>query len=140
MAITITRYNHTEKLIRNGEVNFANLKFMLRSVATVTAANTVVSELAGTQVSGNGWAVDGEALASAAVTIVATDGAMIDALDIAVTATGGDIGPSLAGVITDDTLADPIVLWHFDFGGSQTAGNGTEMQINLNASGISRAT
>ena len=140
MAVTVTRYNHTEKLIRNGEVDFTNLKFLLRSVATVTATDTVVSELAGTQVSGNGWAVDGEALANAAVTIVATDGAMIDATDIAVTATGGDIGPTLAGVITDDTLADPIVLWHFDFGGSQTAGNGTEMQINLNASGISRAT
>lgn len=140
MATTLNRYNHTQKLKENGEINYANLKFMLRSGSTFTATHTVVSDLAGSEVSGNGWTAGGEALANAAVTIVETDGAMVDADDIAVTASGGDIGPVDSAVIIDDTDVDPQVLWHYAFSPALTAGDGTEFQVNINASGISRTT
>lgn len=125
----------------NGEIDVSQLKFMLRdSSGTFTATDTVVSDLGGSEVSGNGWTAGGESLANAAVTIVDTDGAMIDADDISVTASGGDIGPTRYGVVIDDTDADPEVLWHYDFGSSQTAGDGTQFNVNVNASGLSRAT
>lgn len=137
---TINRYNHTAKLFNNNEITLANLKVRLRNGTTFTATDTVVSNLNGTEVDGNGWTSGGEALANAAVTTVATDGAMLDADDIAVIATGGDIGPTDSYVIIDDTDVDPQVLWHVSLASSKTAGSGTEFQINIDANGIFRIT
>lgn len=139
MPITVSRYNHTEKKLRNGEITIANLKLMLRNGTTFVGADTVVSDLDGTEVSGNGWTAGGEDL-GASVSIVETDGAMIDGVDIVVQASGGDIGPSDSAVIIDDTDPDPEVLWYYELDPVKTAGDGTEMQVNINANGISRAT
>jgi hypothetical protein len=144
MAVTISRYNHTAKKLLNSEITLANLKFMLLDATYVfDATDTTLDEVAGVntppranEVSGNGWTAGGEALASAAVTTVDTDGAMLDAADISVIATGGSIGPSPQGVITDGTS----VFWHVDFGGTEEAGEGTDFKVTINASGIARVT
>lgn len=138
MAITVSRYNHTQKKRENGEITLANLKFMLRSGTTFEGADTILTDLDGTEVSGNGWTAGGEPLAGAAVTVVETDGSMLDANDLAVTATGGDIGPADSAVIYDST--DNSVLWYYAISPAKTAGDGTEFQININPSGIIRAT
>lgn len=142
MAVTITRYNHTAARFAGGNVDLAALKFMLLSdAATFTATNTALTDVTNAgayQVSGNGWAAGGELLANAAVTTVATNGAMLDADDIAKEAVGGSIGPAFKAVIFDDTADAP--LWFIDFDGEQTAGEGTEFRVTINALGIFRIT
>lgn len=143
MAVTISRYNHTTKKLVNKEVDYTSLKAMLlNSGASFTATNTTMTQVTNSgahEVSGNGWAVGGQPLQSVAVTVVDTNGAMIDADDISVEATGGAIGPATALVIYDDG-ATKTPLWYVDFDGSQTAGEGTPFKITLSASGISRVT
>ena len=146
MAVTISRYNHTAKLLLNKEITYTTLKCMLLdSNAVFNAADTLLSDVlagAATEVSGNGWTAGGETLASVAVTTVTTNDAMLDAADITVTATGGSIGPASAAVIYDDSMASPLdaPLWYIDFGGAEQAGVGTDFKITFNASGIAQIT
>ena len=138
MAVTIQFYNHTRNLHANKEVDLADLKFMLRNDTTVfNAAHAVIGDLAGAEVSGNGWTAGGQAIANAAVTVVNTNEAMLDGDDISVTATGGAITAS-RGVIYDDDATTKNLLYYVDFDGAQSAGDGTPFNINFNANGIAR--
>jgi hypothetical protein len=142
MAVSISRYNHTAKLLLNKEIVYTTLKAMLlNATATFTASHTTLSSVTNAgayQVSGNGWAAGGETLASVAVTVVDTNDAMIDADDISKTASGGSIGPAYGAVIYDDTHASDAPLWFINFDGAKEAGVGTDFKINWNASGIFR--
>lgn len=144
MAVTISTYNHTIKLLQNEELTITTLKVMLlNNSATFTASHTAltsVSNAGAYEVSGNGWDAGGEALASEAITTVDTDGAMLDAADLTVTATGGDIGPAYKAVIYDDSDANDAPLFFIDFGEAKTAGVGTDFKFLWNASGIARTT
>lgn len=144
MAVTISRYNHTAKLLLNKELALTTFKVMLlNNSATFDATDTALTDVTNAgayQVSGNGWDSGGETLSNVAVTVVATDGAMIDADDLAITATGGDIGPAYKAVIYDDTHASDAPLWFIDFGESKTAGVGTDFRVTFNANGIARVT
>jgi len=144
MAVTISRYNHTAKLITNKEIDYTALKFMLLdSNAAFDATDTTLTDVlagAATEVSGNGWDAGGEALASVAITTVSTSGAMLDAADISVTATGGNIGPASAGCIYDSAHVNDAPLWYIDFDGPQEAGVGTDFKVTFNANGIFRIT
>ena len=145
MAVTISRYNNTLKRLVNKEVTYTTLKVMLlNDSAAFDATDTVITGPAGAananEVSGNGWTVGGETLANVAVTVIDIDGAMIDADDITVTASGGAIGPAYAAVIYDDTDTDDAPLWYVDFGGQQEAGDGTPFKVTINANGIIRVT
>lgn len=141
MAVTISRYNHTVKKLLNKEIDYTTLKMMLlNNSATFTASHTALASVNNTgayEVSGNGWTVGGIALASVAVTVVATNDAMLDANDISVTATGGSIGPAYKAVIYDDT--GDVPLWFLDFGQVEEAGETTDFKFSFNASGIFRA-
>jgi hypothetical protein len=138
MAVTIQMYNHTRKLFANNEVDLGDLKFMLRNDTTVfNATHTVIGGLAGAEVHGNGWTEGGEAIASAAVTIVNTNEAMLDGDDISVTATGSAIEAS-RGVIYDDDTTTKNVLFYVDFDGTKTADAGTPFNVNFHANGIAR--
>lgn len=146
MAITISRYNHTAKKVMNSEILLSDLAFMLLSdAATFDATDTGIDDVAGAntppranEVSGNGWTAGGEDIASAAITTVAISGAMLDAADISVTATGGNIGPAYKGVVYEKTSGD--VLWFVDFDGAQEAGEGTDFKVTWNVNGIFRVT
>jgi hypothetical protein len=133
---TISLYNHTPKLFANGEVNLATLKLMLlNNSATFTATHTALTQVAGAnEVSGNGWDAGGEPLANAAVTVVSTNDAKLDADDISVSASGGSIGPAHKAVLYDDTGDLPLAF--IDFEGAQEAGVGTPFVVTWNASGI----
>jgi len=126
-------YNHTRKLFANGEVNVSNLKVMLVNAYTFSATQTTLTNVTAAQVSGNGWAAGGEAVASAAVTVEGAN-AKLDGDDISVTASGGEIGAATALVVVDATSSKP--LFHFEFPSSQTAGEGTPFNINWNVAGI----
>jgi hypothetical protein len=135
MAVTVSLYNHTAKLFANGDVDLAAIKVMLLdATATFTASHTAISSISGDEVSGNGWDVGGELLASAAVTTTTTNDATFDAADLSVNASGGAIGPAIAACIYDDTGNYP--LFYVDFGESKTADSGTPFVFTWNASGI----
>lgn len=90
------------------------------------------------EVSGNGWAKGGEVLDSVAVTVVATDGAMIDCADETKTATGGTIGPAYKTLVYDATNGWPLWFYTHNVTGGESAGEGTEFKIIPNANGIQR--
>lgn len=144
MAVTLSRYNHTTDLFLGQEIDLTGLKVMLLNDApTFDATHTTMAEVEGSpsaEVSGNGWDAGGEALAGAAVTVVSTSGAMLDATDLEVTATGGDIGPADRACIYDANHSPPVPLWNIDFGADETAGVGTPFRIVWNANGIARVT
>lgn len=144
MAVTFSRYNHTAKKLLNKEVTLTTLKVMLLSnTAAFNAANTQLTQVTNAgayQVSGNGWAAGGPTLAGVAVTIVDTDGAMLDANDVSVDAAGGVIGPAPKAVIYDDSDANDAPLFFIDFGESLQAGDGTPFKITINPNGLMRIT
>lgn len=142
MAITVQPYNHTAGLINGGSVNFAALKLMLLSDdASFTATNTELTQVTGAgafEVEGNGWAAGGEAIDNATVTTVETNGSMLDADDIEVTASGGPIGPAYGAVIYDDSDADDAPLFFIDFDGPKSSDDGIPFVIRWSSNGIWR--
>lgn len=144
MAVTISRYNHTIKKLMNKEVTTGTLKVMLlNNSAAFTAANTALTDVTNAgayEVSGNGWDAGGETLQNVTIAVVDTNGAMLDADDLEVTATGGAIGPAYKAVIYDDTDANKAPLWFIDFGEAKTADEGTPFKFAINANGIMRVT
>lgn len=144
MAVTIHRYNHTARKFLAGDVDIENMKVMLlTNDASFTATNTELDQVNNSgayEVYGNGWTQGGELLDGAAVTTVATNGAMLDANDISVTATGAPIGPAYKMVIYDDSDEDDAPLWFVDFGEAQTAGTGTPFIVAIHGNGLFRIT
>lgn len=140
MAVTVSLYNHTPKLFANGEVTLASLKLMLlNNSATFTASHVYATDVSSSgtyEVSGNGWDVGGEPIAGAAITTVTTNDAMLDATDLSVDASGGDIGPAYKAVIVDGSYSPALALVWIDFGEAKTAGSGTPFSITWSASGI----
>lgn len=137
MAVTVSRYNHTVKKVLNAEINYSDLAFMLLdddAAALFDATHTGIASVDTAEVFGNGWTEGGEDLANAAVTVTTTNDAKLDADDISVTATGGPIGPAYSGVIYEKTSGD--LLWFYDFGQVEEAGETTDFKVNLHANGI----
>ncbi|MFZ9326841.1 MAG: hypothetical protein ACO24H_05210 [Polynucleobacter sp.] len=137
MAVTISLYNHTAKLFASGENAVADsYKVMLCTAATFDATNTTLAGVTKTEVAGSfGYTTGGQALASVAVTTVTTNDAKFDANDVTWTASGGAITASYA-ILYNDTDADDPPIAFIDFGGSESAGDGTDFLIVWNASGI----
>lgn len=138
MAVTMSLYDHTVKLIVNKEVTYTTLKVkLLDNTATFSASQTTVASVDGSgakEVSGNGWTSGGITLTGVAVTQVTTNDAMLDADDVAVTASGGSIGPAYAALVYDSTSNKPLV--YIDFGQAQSAGSTTDFKIVWDATGI----
>ncbi len=138
MAVTMSLYDHTVKLIVNKEVTFTSLKVkLLDNTATFSASQTTVASVDGSgakEVSGNGWTSGGITLANVAVTQVTTNDAMLDADDVAVTATGGSIGPAYAALVYDSVSSKPLM--YIDFGQEQSAGSTTDFKIVWDATGL----
>ena len=145
MADTISTYNSTLKRLWNGEIDFENIKCMLLSDdAAFDATDATLGDVTNSgayELDGNGWTAGGETLASVAVTVVNTSGAMLDAADISVVAMGGPIpsgGSAYKAVIYDDTDADDAPLFFISFDSPRQAGEGTNFLISWNANGIAR--
>jgi hypothetical protein len=136
---TIAFFNHTRKLFANGEVDLTQLKFMLvDSDYAFDATETDINDAAAAEeVANGGWDVGGIPIANAALTVVNVNEAMLDADNISETAVGEAIGPAAGGVIyVDDSSQAP--LFHVDFEGDETAGEGTPFNVNWHENGIAR--
>lgn len=133
-------YNHTRKLFANDEVDVSQLYVMLVDGDYVfDPTETVMTDAAAEEVSGNGWDAGGEDIPNTAVTTVNTNESKLDGDDVVVTATGGSIGPAAGMVVFDKTGANAAAwkpLFYYDFPSAQTAGVGTDFRITWNASGI----
>lgn len=135
MAVTISLYNQATKVLANSEVDLTALKLMLLdSDGTFTAADEEIADVDADEVDGNGWDTGGEAVTGAAVTIVTTNDARLDANDVSVEATGGPIGPAENAVLYDS--ANDLLLCHIAFGEAKTADAGTNFNVVWDATGI----
>jgi hypothetical protein len=145
MPDTISAYNHTRKKLWDLSLvdEAGNFYVMLLDGTTAfSAAHTTVDQASDTgadEVDGNGWDAGGESIADLAVSIVSTSGAKIDATDISVTATGGDIGPASAALIYVDEGglgSTKTPLFHLAFDPAKTAALGDPFTIQWDAAGI----
>lgn len=137
MAVTISLYNHTAAKFADGSFAVADTyKVKLLTAATFDATHTTLAGTGGTEsTTATGYTAGGQALASVAVTTVTTNDAKFDANDLTWTASGGAITASYAILYNDTDANDPPVAF-IDFGGSESAGDGTDFIIVWNASGI----
>jgi hypothetical protein len=137
VAVTISLYNHTAARFADGSNAVGDTyKVKLLTAATFDATNTTLAGTGGTEVTNaNGYTTGGVALTGVAVTTVTTNDAKFDANDASWTASGGAITASYAILYNDTDANDPPVAF-IDFGGSESAGDGTDFKIVWNASGI----
>ncbi len=137
MAVTISLYNHTAKLFADGSNAAADTyKVALYTAATFDATNTTLADVSKTEVAGSfGYTTGGQALSNVAVTTITTNDAKFDADDLTWSASGGSITASYAILYNDTDANDPPIAF-IDFGGSESAGTGTDFLIVWNASGI----
>ena len=137
MAVTISLYNHTASRFADGSNALGDTyKVALYTAATFDATNTTLAGVTKTEVTnGNGYTTGGATLSSVAVTTVTTNDAKFDANDVTWSASGGAITASYAILYNDTDANDPPVAF-IDFGGSESAGDGTDFKIIWNASGI----
>ena len=137
MAVTISLYNHTAARFADGSNAVGDTyKVKLLSAATFDATHTTLAATGGTEATtGTGYTAGGQALANVAVTTVTTNDAKFDADDLTWTASGGSIDAAYAILYNDTDANDPPVAF-IDFGGTESAGDGTDFIIVWNASGI----
>jgi hypothetical protein len=137
VAVTISVYNHTAARFADGSNAVGDTyKVKLLTAATFDATHTTLTGTGGTEVaSGNGYTTGGAALTGVAVTTVTTNDAKFDANDVTWSASGGSITASYAILYNDTDANDPPVAF-IDFGGSESAGDGTDFKVIWNASGI----
>lgn len=137
MAVTISLYNHTAKLFAEGSNAAADTyKLKLYSAATFDATNTTLVGVTGTETTtATGYTAGGQALANVAVTTTTTNDAKFDADDVTWTASGGSIDAAYAIIYNDTDVNDPHIAF-IDFGGTQSAGDGTDFKVVWNVNGI----
>ena len=135
MAVTISLYNHTAKLLLERSSS-DTYKVRLVSAGTFDATHTTLSGTGATEVAnGNGYTTGGATLANVAVTTVTTNDAKWDADDVTWNASGGAIEATGAQIYNDTVANDPPLAW-IDFGETKTAASGRPFQIAWDAAGI----
>ena len=141
MAITISQYNHTNRIVLAGSLEATDtLKLILYTACTFNATHTKLSDVTKTEVANaNGYTTGGKTLTGVAVTTVDTSGAMLDADDVTWTASGGSIEASF-GLVVNTSETDSPPLWHIDFGGNQIAEAGSDFKAIWPAAGLAKLT
>lgn len=136
MAITVSTYDHTVwRFVSGANAAGDTYKLILATAATFNASHTTLAGITYTEVAnGNGYTTGGKALTGVAITQVGND-AKFDADDVTWTASGGPIAASY-GILVDDTDTNDPPLVLIDFGGSQSAGDGTDFKAIWPAAGI----
>lgn len=140
MAVTVSFYNNFIEDVGRGRINLASDTFKIALVNTYSfdADDADYSDLTDLLSTGSGYTAPGQALTGVSWAF-ATSLTKWDADDVTWSASGGSIGPATGAVIYSDTstvpTADRLVMY-IDFGGSETAGDGTDFKITFNASGV----
>jgi hypothetical protein len=137
VAVTVSLYNHTARRFADGSnAPSDTYKVKLLTAATFDASHETLTATGGTEATtGTGYTAGGQALTGIAVSTVTTNDAKFDADDVVWAASGGAITASYAILYNDTDTDDPPVAF-IDFGGSESAGDGTDFKIVWNADGI----
>lgn len=137
MPASISIFNHTSKRFAEGSnASSDTYKLILATAATFDATATTLAGVTYTEVaSGNGYTTGGATLSNVAVTTVTTNDAKFDADDVTWSASGGAITASY-GILVNTTDANSPPVAFIDFGGSQSAGDGTQFIVSWAAAGI----
>lgn len=140
MAVTINAYNHIQLIQGQKLVHLTTdtFKLALMNVSHVfTATHTAWTDVSANELAtANGYTSPGQNLGGLAWS--ETGGtATWDAANATWTASGGSIAAT-DGVLYDDTTTVPAdaLMFSIDFDGLQTAGDGTDFNVNWNLSGI----
>lgn len=140
MAVTMQFSDLFMTNVGNGNVNLAThtFKAILVNGYTFNAAHDELADVSASQIAnGNGYTTGGKALQNITW---AWDGANSrtkwDSDDLSWTASGGAIGPATGCWIYSDTSTGDKLVCYIDFGGAETAGDGTDFKITFNANGI----
>jgi len=135
MAAATTVSNHAKFMQATKKIDFANDVFKIILMDTTFAfdrdAHATLSDVTANQLStGNGYTQDSKILAGVTVTEDDTnDKAAITWDDATFTASGGDIGPTGAHIVYDDTTTDKTVVFCTDFDADYTILDGSSLQI-----------
>jgi len=145
MVVTINFYDQMVEYIGDGGMDMDNDTFkaeLYNSTHVFTAANNDRADISANALATNfGYTNPGQNLTTPTWTQPVAGTTMFDAVDVTWTASGGSIGPADDCVIYDDTSTVPaadLLLCSIDFGGSETAGDGTDFKITFHANGIFR--
>lgn len=138
MAVTANVYPWFIKRIGNKEIDLDTDVFKIilgNSSMTYNAAHDDLADITANQLAtANGYTSGGATLGSVTWSLSSPDN-FWDAANPTWTASGGSISADTAAIY-DDTHANDALAVHIDFGGNQSAGDGTQLVINFNASGI----
>lgn len=138
MAVTFNTPDNVIEDAFNGLCDYDadTFKIALLNAYTFSAAHDEWADVSANELStANGYTSPGQNLAS--VTSGQTGGTYVfDAANVTWTASGGAIGPATDAEIYDDTSTNDRLTCNIDFGASETANDGSNFQINFNASGI----
>lgn len=139
MAVTFNAYNDFIVLYGNNTINLGSdtFRITLHNGYTFNADHTQYSEVSATELpTGDGYTQQNKDLTS--VTWDRTNGtAKFDAANVSWTSTNpGTIGPATGAIVYSATSINLRLCFYIDFGGTETATNGQEFQINWNTNGI----
>lgn len=141
MAVTIAAYDHFVELFGDNTIDLDGDTFkaeLYNSSFVFNAADTARADIsANALATANGYTNPGQNLS----TVTWTHSGSVttfDAADVTWNASGGSIGPADDCVVYDDTTTSPLdaLCLAIDFGGSETAADGTPFKIAWNSSGI----
>ncbi len=108
------------------KIRLMNNSFTYNKDTHATWSDVSASELG----AGNGYSTGGATLAGVSVTEDDTgDQLKVTWSNQAWNASGGSIGPSNGAIVIDDTTTDDTVMAYYDFGGAQTAVDGTPFSV-----------
>lgn len=134
MAITVTVSNHAKYQLAKGNIDLSadtlkvilmNSAFTFDKDAHATLADVTASQIA----TGNGYTQDDKTLTTVVLAEDDTnDKASMTCDNPTWTASGGDIGPTGAYIIYDDTTTDDTVIACVDFGTDYTISSGSSIQ------------
>ena len=110
---------------------------LLTSADAFVNEHSVMAQISGKEISHQNYPAGGIALAGVTFNVASSGTATLDASDVIVTASGSDLSAQSLAVFASRTSAErsPLIC-HVDFGGTQTAGAGTNFTITWSADGI----
>lgn len=135
MAITCTLSNHYKFQLLSGNIDFDADTFKVILMNTTFAfdkdAHATLADVTANQLStGNGYTQDDKTLTGVSVTEDDdNDKGKVTWSNPTWTADGGDIGPTGAAIIYDDTTADDTIIGCADFGTDYTIPDGSSFQL-----------
>lgn len=140
MAVTMSFYEQFIVNLGEGAINMTldDFKVILVNSYSYDASHDELADVVASEISGgNGYTTGGQSLSSQTWGWNAAESRVeFDAGDSTWTAAGGSIGPATGAIIYSDTSTGDKLVAYIDFGGSESAGDGTDFKITYHQDGI----